>query len=227
MKKRAVIFDMDGLMIDSERITYNGYVKICCELGYEMTSEYYKTLLGYPTKTINLKLREHFGEKFPSDEIIRRVHIYIEKVFQENGVPLKSGLLEILQYLKSNHYKMVIATSSDRNRVEKILKRACITHFFEDYICGDEVINGKPDKEIFIKACKKANVKPEEAYVLEDSEIGILAAFRANIPCICVPDMKYPSEDIMNKAYRIVDNLIEALEIIKEDERYIREIQYA
>ena len=219
MKKKAVIFDMDGLMIDSERVTYDGYVKICREFGYEMTLDFYKTLLGLRINVISQKLKEHFGKFFPSEEIIRRVHIYIEEYFQEKGVPLKTGLQEILQYLKSRDYKLIVATSTARIRAEKILKNAGISQYFDGYVCGDEVVNGKPDKEIFIKACEKAKVKPEEAYVLEDSEMGILAASRANIICICVPDMKYPSEEMEAKTYKVANNLLEALEIIKEDEK--------
>jgi len=227
MKKKAVIFDMDGLMIDSERATYDGYVKICSEYNYEMTLDFYKTLLGFRTNVINEKLKEHFGNGFPSEEIIRRVHIYIEQVFSEKGIPLKTGLLEILQYLKHKNYKLVVATSSHRTRVEKILKDAGISRYFEGYVCGDEVVNGKPDKEIFIKACEKVNVKPEEAYVLEDSEMGVLAAYNANISCICVPDMKYPTEKIKAKTYKVVDNLLEALDIIKEDEKRLEGLGYA
>jgi len=219
MKKRAVIFDMDGLMIDSERVTYDGYVKICSELDYEMTLEYYKSLLGLPVKKICLKLKDYFGADFPSEEIVKKVHIYIEEIFHEEGIPLKKGLLEILQYLKKNNYKMIVATSSARNRVVSILNRAGISEYFEDFICGDEVIKGKPDPETFLKGCEKINVKPEEAYVLEDSEMGILAAFRANIACICVPDMKYPSEEFKERTYKVVDTLLDAIEVIRADER--------
>ena len=222
MKKKAVIFDMDGLMIDSERVTYDGYVKICSEYNYEMTLDFYKTLLGFRTNVINEKPKNILG--MVSEEIIRRVH-NIEQVFSEKGIPLKL-LLEILQYLKHKITNLLLLLQVTEQEL-KILKDAGISRYFEGYVCGDEVVNGKPDKEIFIKACEKVNVKPEEAYVLEDSEMGVLAAYNANISCICVPDMKYPTEKIKAKTYKVVDNLLEALDIIKEDEKRLEGLGYA
>lgn len=216
--KKAIIFDMDGLMIDSERMTWKGYRKFCSEAGYTMELPFYKKMLGHPMKDIRKMMIEEFGEQFPLEEIISKVHADLERQFREEGVPKKPGLDEILEYGKESGYKMLVATSSDRNRVEKILKYAEIEVYFDDIICGDEVENGKPDPEVFINSCKKLHVSPAEAYVIEDSEMGVLAASRAGIDVICVPDMKEPEEKYRQLAFSVVKDLKEAKDLITAQE---------
>ena len=204
---KAVIFDMDGLMIDSERVTYEGYVIECRNLGVVMEEEFYKQLLGHTLPEVFQVLRKKYGETFPVEDVLKRVHKYMDDRFVQEGVPVKKGLRELLSYLKDHGYRTVVATSSGRERVDRILKQAELTEYFDGSVCGDEVKKGKPDPEVFIKACGKAMVKPEEALVLEDSEAGISAAYAAGIPVVCVPDMKYPEAEYAAKAFRIVDSL--------------------
>lgn len=204
---KAVIFDMDGLMIDSERVTYDGYVVECGKLGETMDKEFYKQLLGRPVPSILQLFRDHFGQSFPIEQVIKDVHVYVERVFEEEGVPVKDGLVELLGYLKSHGYRTIVATSSARDRVDRILSLSGLAGYYDSSICGNEVQNGKPHPEIFLKACEKLGVSPCEALVLEDSEMGILAASSADIPVICVPDMKYPEEEFAAKTTRIVDSL--------------------
>ena len=216
--KKAVIFDMDGLMIDSERVTYDGYVIECGKLGRTMDKEFYKKLLGCPVPAIHQMFREKFGQAFPIEDIMKIVHEYVERTFEEDGVPVKDGLIALLQYLKTHSYKTIVATSSTRDRVDRILKSAGLTGYFDDSICGNEVTKGKPDPEIFLRACEKLGVKPSEALVLEDSEMGIMAAYSAGIPVICVPDMKYPEETFAGKTAGIADSLNHVLGMIERGE---------
>lgn len=213
---KAVIFDMDGLMIDSERVTYDGYVTECGKLGLTMDEEFYKTVLGLPLPTVYKKFYDRFGTSFPMEQVLATVHGYMNDRFETEGVPVKEGLRELLQYLKAHGYKTVVATSSNRQRVDRILMQAGLTEYFDDSICGDEVEKGKPNPEVFLKACEKAGVQPEEALVLEDSEAGIQAAFSAGIPVICVPDMKFPEPEFAEKASRIVKSLTEVLGLLRE-----------
>lgn len=214
--KKAVIFDMDGLMFDSERATYEGYVQICRDYGYEITLEFYKKLLGRPLSTAKKLFREEFGESFPADEIVAKCHAYLEKRFRTEGVPKKKGLMEILEFIRESGMKALVATSSGRDRVDGILQMAGVNGYFMDVICGNEVERGKPHPDIFLKGCEKLGYAPEDTWVLEDSEVGVAAAYSAGIDCICVPDMKEPSEDCKKKAYRIVDSLLDARDIISK-----------
>lgn len=213
--KKAVIFDMDGLMIDSERVTYNEYVKKLAQLGHhDFTEELYRNCLGKNKQGICQVFIDHYGQDFPMTEVWDDVHVWIDESLRQY-VPKKKGLVELLEYLKANNYKTIVATSSGRARVDKILKNGNLTEYFDDSICGDEVTHGKPHPEIFLTACQKLDVKPEEALVLEDSEAGILAAYDGHIDVICVPDMKYPEPQFVEKVTKIVDSLDEVIDYLK------------
>ncbi|MDM8194781.1 HAD family phosphatase [Massilimicrobiota timonensis] len=213
--KKAVIFDMDGLMIDSERVTYNEYVKKLAQLGHhDFTEELYRNCLGKNKQGICQVFIDHYGQDFPMDEVWDDVHVWIDESLRQY-VPKKKGLVELLEYLKANNYKTIVATSSGRARVDEILKNADLTKYFDDTICGDEVTHGKPHPEIFLTACQKLDVKPEEALVLEDSEAGILAAYDGRIDVICVPDMKYPEPQFVEKVTKIIDSLDEVIDYLK------------
>ena len=114
-----------------------------------------------------------------------------------------------------NYYKTIVATSSNRDRVDKILAQAKITEFFDDSICGDEVTKGKPNPEVFLKSCQKLGVNVDEAIVLEDSEAGIQASYDANIKVICIPDMKYPEKQYEEKTFKILKDLTEVTAYLK------------
>lgn len=205
--KKAVIFDMDGLMIDSERVTYNEYVRKLHMLGHDdFTEDVYINCLGKNKQGICQVFIDFYGNDFPMVEVWDDVHVWIDESLRKH-VPKKKGLDKLLQYLKDNNYKTIVATSSTRSRVDEILKNAEITEYFDDSICGDEVEKGKPNPEIFLTACKKLGVEPSEAVVLEDSEAGILAGYRGHIDTICVPDMKYPEEEFAKKTTAIVNSL--------------------
>ena len=210
----AVIFDMDGLMIDSERVTFEGYQHVLKKDNLTMSEETYKTLLGKTVKAVYELFASDYGKQYDVDQVIKEVHQYIADRFENDGVPLKKGLLELLKYLKENNYKTIVATSSHRSRVDLILKQAKITEYFDDSICGDEVTHGKPDPEVFLKACQKLNVSPDKALVLEDSESGINAAYNAKIKVIGIPDMKYPDEKYVQMTYSIMNDLLEVRDFL-------------
>lgn len=212
---KAIIFDMDGLMIDSERVTFECYQERLKDMNLTMDEEFYKTLLGKPIKGIYQRFYDVYGNDFPIDNVIQDVHQLMAGRFETEGVPVKKGLVELLHYLKDNNYKTIVATSSNRDRVDKILAQAKITEFFDDSICGDEVTKGKPNPEVFLKSCQKLGVNVDEAIVLEDSEAGIQASYDANIKVICIPDMKYPEKQYEEKTFKILKDLTEVTAYLK------------
>ena len=212
---KAIIFDMDGLMIDSERVTFECYQERLKDMNLTMDEEFYKTLLGKPIKGIYQRFYDVYGNYFPIENVIQDVHQLIAEHFETEGVPVKKGLVELLHYLKDNNYKTIVATSSNRDRVDKILAQAKITEFFDDSICGDEVTKGKPNPEVFLKSCQKLGVNVDEAIVLEDSEAGIQASYDANIKVICIPDMKYPEKQYEEKTFKILKDLTEVTAYLK------------
>ena len=212
---KAIIFDMDGLMIDSERVTFECYQERLKDMNLTMDEEFYKTLLGKPIKGIYQRFYDVYGNDFPIENVIQDVHQLMAERFETEGVPVKKGLVELLHYLKDNNYKTIVATSSNRDRVDKILAQAKITEFFDDSICGDEVTKGKPNPEVFLKSCQKLGVNVDEAIVLEDSEAGIQASYDAGIKVICLPDMKYPENQYEEKTFKILKDLNGVTEYLK------------
>ena len=212
---KAIIFDMDGLMIDSERVTFECYQERLKDMNLTMDEEFYKTILGKPIKGIYQRFYDVYGNDFPIENVIQDVHQLMAERFETEGVPVKKGLVELLHYLKDNNYKTIVATSSNRDRVDKILAQAKITEFFDDSICGDEVTKGKPNPEVFLKSCQKLGVNVDEAIVLEDSEAGIQASYDANIKVICIPDMKYPEKQYEEKTFKILKDLTEVTAYLK------------
>ena len=212
---KAIIFDMDGLMIDSERVTFECYQEILKGMNLTMDEEFYKTLLGKPLKGIYQRFYDVYGNDFPIEDVIKDVHALMAKRFETEGVPIKTGLKSLLEYLKENNYKTIVATSSNRDRVDTILSQAQITDYFDDSICGDEVTKGKPNPEVFLKSCQKLGVNVDEAIVLEDSEAGIQASYDAGIKVICIPDMKYPEKQYEEKTFKILKDLNGVIEYLK------------
>ena len=212
---KAIIFDMDGLMIDSERVTFECYQEILKGMNLTMDEEFYKTLLGKPLIGIYQRFYDVYGNDFPIEDVIKDVHALMAKRFETEGVPIKTGLKSLLEYLKENNYKTIVATSSNRDRVDTILSQAQITDYFDDSICGDEVTKGKPNPEVFLKSCQKLGVNVDEAIVLEDSEAGIQASYDAGIKVICIPDMKYPEKQYEEKTFKILKDLNDVTEYLK------------
>ena len=136
------------------------------------------------------------------------------QVIDKGQVPMKAGVKEILTFLKENGYKVALATSAKRERAIKQLKMANIKELFDCIVCGDEVINAKPNPEIFLKAAEELSVKPENCIVIEDSPAGIESAYNANMVGIHVEDLKKADEVILKYCHKSFKNLIDIKEYI-------------
>lgn len=212
-KIEAVIFDMDGLLIDTETISFTLFQKVFSDYGYVISKEYYvNELVGRNIKGIKENILKEYGEDFQFDEIYYKKVKEMTDYIESKGVLLKKGALELIKYLHENKYKIAVATSTKRERAEKLLNIVEVKDYFQEIICGDEVINSKPNPEIFLKAAKKLGVEPSNCIVLEDSAAGIEAAHKAGMKGINVPDMKTPDDNIRVKAYRIEESLLDVLE---------------
>lgn len=210
MKKiEAVIFDMDGVLIDTERVSFESYKKILKEYNYDISHEFYLTLLGRNVPSIKSIFAETYGSDFPFDEIYPKKSKLATETVDKNGVIIKEGAHELIDYLKDNKYKIAVATSTRKERAHKLLSEIGVMDKVDYIICGDQVENSKPDPEIFLKAAKGLDVEPEACVVIEDSEAGILAANSANMKGFNVPDMKMPDDNMKRLAFKICANLIE------------------
>lgn len=193
-----IIFDMDGLMFDTEKVfimawDYAGKKIGIGKAGYMV----YKTLGMNIVSSYNV-WREEFGDRYNQEEFRKYTKEFLQKYYSENTVPVKKGLYNLLNYLKENSFKMAVASSSPRWEVEKHLKDANIYEYFTGIVCGDMVQNSKPDPEIYLKACELLEANPSECYALEDLKNGLLSAYRAGCKPIMVPDLWQPDEEILN-----------------------------
>ena len=214
---KLCIFDMDGLLIDSERYMWNISMDIACkEQGFEITDEFHAKLMGLNKAYTSAKLQEHFGPTFDVDRFYERVAIENDRIMQ-NGIPLMKGTLQLLDYLDSVGIKKFIGTSSNRSRAERVLKIDGIYDRFDGMVCGDEISKGKPDPEIYLRCFNNFNFDKSEALVFEDAEVGGRAAIAAGIRLVLVPDLAYLSDDIKDKAYKVISDLSQIIDIIKKE----------
>ncbi len=204
-----IIFDMDGLMFDTEKIAYISWSEAALAYGYEIGEDLFKQTIGTNLKKTKETYLEHFGNEFPVEAIVRERLRIAEELIKEKGVPVKKGLYELLEFLSNKNIKKAVASSTSKERVYILLKMTSVDSYFDCVLCGDEVVNSKPDPEIFLKVAEKLNCSPSRCIVLEDSEAGILAAHSAGMIPIVIPDMKIPQEQISKLVFKQMSDLLE------------------
>jgi len=215
-KVDAIIFDMDGVLIDSERISFKCFQEVFKEHNYKMDEIFYLRLIGRNVKSIKIIMEEEYGTDFPFDTIYKKKSNLALEITDKNGVIIKPGVHELLDYLNKENYKIAVATSTRRERALQLLEEAKIKDKVNYVICGDQVENSKPNPEIFLKAAKGLDINPEKCIVIEDSDAGITAAHAAKMIGIHVPDMKFLEADTMGLAFKVCENLIKVKEYLEE-----------
>ena len=211
-----VIFDMDGLMFDTERLAIWAWKKAGEDFGYKITCDMIVEVTGLDARNVELYFKRRFGDSFPFFEIRRRELEYFSEHIKKNGVPVKEGLYDLLNFLKENSILKAVATSTYRKWAEECLSLAKVKDLFDLIVCGNDVDKGKPEPDIFLKVAKELNCLPGECIVLEDSENGLRAASRAKMRAICVPDLKMPSKEVQNLIYKQFNSLIEVKIFLEE-----------
>ena len=217
-KIKAVLFDMDGVIFDTEREYLKEWEAIFKKYGYKMKKEIYISVMGRGRKKVKEIFKEKFGEDLPIDKMYIEKDKMLKKAVENNKVPLKEGALELLEFLKEHGYKIALATSAKRERVKIQVSHAKIENIFDAIVCSEDITNSKPDPEIFLKAAEKVCVNPENCIVIEDSEAGIKAAFNAKMMGFHIEDLKKADESILKYSYKNFKNLIEIKEYIKSME---------
>ncbi|MDP4108672.1 MAG: HAD family phosphatase [Bacillota bacterium] len=211
---KAVIFDMDGIIFDTERLSMEGWKYAGEKTGFFMPTDILMKTIGINRVQAQKLFMDRFGENFDL-QFARKFKLEYEKRYiEEHGVPKKKGLDELLSFLRERRYKTAIATSTDRNRTMFNLENAGIKDFFDCVVCGDMVSKGKPDPEIYETACRLLDVKPEDCLVLEDSPVGIMSAYGAKTKPVNIPDLITPDESLSEMIYARVDSLLDVIPIL-------------
>ncbi len=187
-----VIFDMDGLMFDTENLSTKMWYKVFQNHSIEPNEEFFLSLRGRNEEAC-VKLFKDFYSNLDIDfrKLKKEKNDLIYNEIISSGVPVKEGLYELLDYLRERNIKIGLATSSSDAIAKKYLSLANVLNYFDYLVFGNEVKNSKPDPEIFLKVSTKANIKPEDSLVLEDSKAGITAAQNGGFNVYWIPDGVY------------------------------------
>jgi beta-phosphoglucomutase-like phosphatase (HAD superfamily) len=214
MTVQAVIFDMDGLMLDTEPLYKRAWQRASAELGYDLDDPAYATLLGRPTADCETALVERFGSMFPLDDFRARWSELWHRAATGGGILTKPGLFEFLAFLEERGLPVGVATSSGAEHTEFSLRETDLLRHFPVVVTGDQVARGKPAPDIYIEVARQLRVEPARCVALEDSEAGVLAASRAGMMTLMIPDSAHPSDVAAQAAFRVLPSLIEARQMM-------------
>ena len=205
----AILLDMDGLLLDTEKVAKHAFFYSCKKINFSCSDEEYAQLTGHGS-VLRDKL---LASILPKDANITLFNQTWWEHFQKilnDEVPAKEGALEFLEYVNSRKIKIAVATSSYTQSAETLLTRAKLRSFIGFIIGGDQVRNAKPAPDIYLKAASCVNVASNSCIAFEDSDVGVMAAHAAGIPVIQIPDIKIPSEKCVALGHLIFDSLDKA-----------------
>ena len=215
MEIKGLIFDMDGLMIDTEKLLQKFWVQAARELGYPMELEHTLQIRSLSAEPASAKLKEIVDENFDYYAVRNRRRALMREHVEKNGLEEKPGLGELLEYARQKKYRLGVATATDAQRTEQYLKSIGKYSYFDAFVCGGMVKKGKPEPDIYLEAARQLGLHPEECMALEDSPNGILSAYRAGCVPVMVPDLDQPDEETWKLLYRKVDTLQDVIPLLE------------
>lgn len=215
MKIKGVISDMDGVILDTEKL----YVRFWCEAanfyGYPMQKHHALSIRSMARVFAIEKLKGYFGEDFDYYAVHSKRIELMDKYIEENGIEAKSGAEQLLLYLKENGYKVALATATAFERTKTYLERLDLYKYFDEIVCASMVSKGKPEPDIYIYAAQKLGLSPQDCIALEDSQNGIRSASSAGCKTVMVPDLDGPCKETEHLLYDVANGLSDVVRIIE------------
>ena len=216
MEIKAVLFDMDGLMVDTESLSTEAFINSAKAQGYNMTKEETLKVLGFTKANIYQFWIDYFqGTNVDGKKLVDDHYEYIENVLYTVGPEKMPFVEELLKYLKENNYKIAVASSSDTADIKNNLEKTKLEKYIDEIASGAEVENGKPAPDVFLLAAKRLGVDAKDCLILEDSKAGIKAGKASGAMVFMVPDMFTVDKECEDTADRILTNLGEVIEILE------------
>ncbi len=212
---RGVIFDMDGLLLDTERLFKKAYQRSAARHGIVLEDEIYDQMIGLRSDASQRVLREQLGPTAPSAAIIEGARHYYYMQIEEEGIPLRPGVLEMFDYIESLGFPMAVATSTHHELAMIKLRSVSLLDRVVGIVSGDQVEHGKPEPDIYLAAAKLIDIEPENCLALEDSPPGVIAARKANCVTIMIPDLQAPNAVTRSMANFIYESLHDVVRELK------------
>jgi HAD superfamily hydrolase (TIGR01509 family) len=211
---KAVVFDMDGLMFDTERVAAEGMLEALRAQGFEADERLLEKLLGVNTGDTLRILGAHYGGRLDPERALFDMDAYLETYTTARGTPVKPGLIALLDALDARRLPRAIASSSPMRRILRNIASADLAGRFDAVVSGDDVSRGKPEPDIFLAAARALGVAPEYCMALEDSPSGVEAAKRAGMKTVMVPDLRAPDARDRAGLFALVPSLFEAIPLL-------------
>lgn len=212
----GVIFDMDGLMTDTERLYIDLWCQILREQGMEEHREVVTRCIGMDHSKMRSYIKDTLGEKFDYLSVLGEVGKRSERYCQEHGIPVKPGLYELLDDLDAQKIPYAVATSSRGEGARSKLQKIGVLSRLQGLVTGDMVEKGKPNPEIFIRAAQALQLPTSKCLVLEDSPHGILAAHRAGCLPMMIPDLWQPDSEVKSMLYALGNSLLDVIPVLRQ-----------
>ncbi len=206
-----IIFDMDGLMVDTEAVTCRAFKEVGKEWGLAADEEIYISLIGLDKRATCERYIQLYGQDIEGEKLYSSIGQRLEEIMDREGIPMKKGLLDLLDAIEEKGIKKVVASGSSEERIIKNLRDCGIYERFDGIISSDDVKRGKPFPDVFLEVCKRQGVDPKNALVLEDSPAGIQAAVAGAIPVIGIPDLKPFSQETKDRCLAVGESLLDVI----------------
>ena len=213
----VIVFDMDGVLVDSERLVLRSWECVGRDLGLRGLHELFFRCIGTTHASTRKVFAEAYGELFDYEAFRDRTRVYYMQ-FTKEGVPLKPGVMELLCWLKEHGWRTGLASSSREVNVRRNMEVTGMGPYFDTLVCGDMLTASKPAPDIYLRACAELHAEPSSAYAVEDSRNGILSASAAGMKALLVPDMVEPDEVMKSRAAAVLPDLLAVRDYLARQE---------
>lgn len=218
---KGFVFDMDGLVFNSERIVQRSWEKAGREIGIEHMGRYILETIGFNKKRTSRFFEETFGKDFPEETFNALTRKYFYEIVEQEGMEVKPGAGELIRYGKAHGMRLAVATSSGAEYAQKLFRDAGLYGYFDGFVFGTMVTHSKPHPEIYRKACEVIGFAPSDCMAFEDAPAGVCAASAAGLRVVMVPDLVQPDEEIRKLAFRVCRSLGDMIPYFEEEEKLI------
>lgn len=212
----SIVFDMDGVLVDSERLVLRSWECVGRDLGLDGLHDLFFRCIGTTHASTQKLFAAVYGDALDYQAFRARTRVYYME-FTKNGVPLKPGVMELLSWLKERGWRTGLASSSREANVRHNMKVTGMGPYFDTLVCGDMLTASKPAPDIYLRACAELGVEPSQSYAVEDSRNGILSASAAGMKALLVPDMVPPDDLMKNRASGVFPDLFAVRDYLSQE----------